>query len=142
MTTGTTGASLTPRRRTVRLPSAAEERFAERVGLFALAVAGDGARPLLDGMRSPLATEAVQAFDSAKGLDAPARRARVAQALGPRPEAPKRFEWICRSATPELCAALREAAPSYLRELVPASAARASAPVRALAARLVREALG
>lgn len=141
--TAETGTQASRPRRTVRVPSPSEEKFGERVGLFALAVAGEQGRAVLEGLSAPLAAEATQAFDAAQPLDKAARRARVAQALGPRPEAPKRFERLCRSATVELCAALREAAPQYLRELVPVAREPVPSPqVRSFAARLVREALG
>jgi hypothetical protein len=132
------------KRNTVRLPTASEEQFAERVALFALASGNASARQLLDGLADSLKSEAVGAFEAAQGADPVARRGRLAQLLGARPDADTRLERTARLASPELQSALRQAAPAYLRETVTSVRldGEVADTVRAFAGRLVREALG
>ena len=138
-------APASPRVPVAREPARLDAAWIERVVLVVHSFARERAESLLDGLSAREHEVACAQLDALAVRTSPDRQARVAQVFGPVPEAAERLRSLMAEASPPLQAELLRRLPPYYRSLFPGRAAPradgASAPLSALAERLLREAI-
>lgn len=132
----------TPRRATVRLPSAAEENLEERLALLTCAFAKEDRARLLGGLAAAKVNAAISSAEEVAGLSSSARAARIATAFQERPEARERARRLVGEAAPALSQAILAELPPYLRPdgAVPRPSLEVTPEQVAFAIRLAQEA--
>lgn len=115
--------------------------FVEQTTLFVVALKKTNALELLDGLTEPARRTARLFAQRLADLDSPTRQARVALEFGVRDDARDRLKAMIDDAPPALRAALEAALPSAWRQNRAAAPPPGSAVLKALATRLVREAM-
>lgn len=115
----------------------------ERIALFVTALHKDHSEQLFAGLAAPLHKRATQFSSDMRQWDSARRQARLAHEFGVRSDAPERLKKLVLSVDGPLRAAVVAYLPPSMKRDFPHFTTPASEfpePVRALAARLVREA--
>jgi hypothetical protein len=124
-------------------PVARELSFAERVALFVFALHREQTDALLGHLAEPQRRLATGLVGELTRCDSATRQARLTREFGARPDASLRLRELIVDASPAMRLALVEQLPEAQRALFPHLHSAAATPpaMRAVAARLVREAL-
>ncbi|MFO0594292.1 MAG: hypothetical protein U0228_03280 [Myxococcaceae bacterium] len=118
--------------------------YPERLALFIAALHKNEADKLFAGLAPKLEMRARGCAKELAEWDSARRQARLAHEFGVRPDAPERLKQLVLSATGDLRAAIVAHLPPAVRRHYPqfsAPSAQFSEATRAIAARLVREAM-
>ncbi len=124
-------------------PVARELAFEERVALFVFALHREECAALLAHFAEGPRRAATSLVDELARADSPTRQARLTREFGARADGPRRLRELIVEASPAMRLALVEQLPEAQRALFPhlAPVAPVAPAMRAIAARLVREAL-